>query len=158
MKEVEEYIKKLKNNQKRVKNPMILALIEQKINNISHMIEEFCKLRLKKSLFLVLKGKLLHKDVYCIDELQVFNPINKILDNYLKNLNFSLKGESPPKFSNDILDGEYFAIRFLKEVPQIIGADLKRYGPFLIDDIAILPKSNVETLLKHQAVTLINKK
>lgn len=49
-------------------------------------------------------------------------------------------------------------IRFLKEVPQIIGTDLKRYGPFLKEDIAVLPKKNIETLLAHHAVVLINNK
>ncbi|NVM56309.1 MAG: hypothetical protein HWN66_21610 [Candidatus Helarchaeota archaeon] len=115
-------------------------------------------MRLKKSLNLIMHGIPVQKNVLCIQELKVFNTISKTLNNYLENLNRLSKGESLQKSMDDALNGEYFVIRFLKDVPQIIGTDLKRYGPFLVDDIAILPKDNVETLLKHQAVAIINKK
>ncbi|MFX1293773.1 MAG: hypothetical protein ACFFD2_02770 [Promethearchaeota archaeon] len=133
-------------------------MIEQKISNLSYMIADLYKLRLKKSFNLIMNGRSLQKDVLCVEELNVFSSINKILNNYLENLNLLLKGETPQELKDDTLNGEYFVIRFLKDVPQIIGADLRQYGPFLIDDITVLPKKNVETLLAHKAVVLIKKK
>lgn len=41
-------------------------------------------------------------------------------------------------------------IRFLKSIDQIIGSDLKKYGPFEVEDVATLPFEN--------ALALINKK
>ena len=41
-------------------------------------------------------------------------------------------------------------IRFLKPIDQIIGSDLRKYGPFEAEDVATLPFEN--------ALALINKK
>lgn len=38
-------------------------------------------------------------------------------------------------------------LRFLKEVEQIVGTDLKKYGPFKTEDIATLPYENAHALI-----------
>ncbi len=38
-------------------------------------------------------------------------------------------------------------IRFLKEIDQIVGADLEKYGPFNSEDIATLPYENAQALI-----------
>jgi DNA replication factor GINS len=40
-------------------------------------------------------------------------------------------------------------VRFIKETPAIIGADMKTYGPFKVGDVASLPDENIEGLIKH---------
>jgi len=45
---------------------------------------------------------------------------------------------------------EYVKVRFLKEIPAIVGADMKTYGPFKEGDIAELPKENAEVLVKQK--------
>jgi len=44
---------------------------------------------------------------------------------------------------------QYVKVRFLKEVPAIVGADIKTYGPFKEGDIVELPKENAEVLVKQ---------
>jgi len=44
---------------------------------------------------------------------------------------------------------EYVEIRFLKDVPSIVGADMKVYGPFKEGDIAKLPKPNADIFVKQ---------
>jgi len=39
-------------------------------------------------------------------------------------------------------------IRFLKDCAEIVGTDLKTYGPFKKDDVAALPKENASILIK----------
>ncbi len=46
-------------------------------------------------------------------------------------------------------------VRFLVDIPAIIGADLKPYGPFKPEDIATLPLENVEILMKGKAAIKI---
>jgi len=46
-------------------------------------------------------------------------------------------------------------VRFLVEIPAIIGADLKPYGPFKPEDIATLPLENAEILMKGKAAIKI---
>jgi DNA replication factor GINS len=38
-------------------------------------------------------------------------------------------------------------IRFLKEVDQIVGADLEKYGPYKSEDVATLPYENAQALI-----------
>jgi len=155
LKQSGEYLKKMQQNQKAIKNKLNLMLIEQKLKNISYMIKEIYKIRFKKGLNLIMSDKPLQKDLLDVEEVKVFNTIGQTLAAHLKNIDSTLRGESTQKLADNQLSGDYFVIRFLKSVPEIYGTDLKRYGPFEIDDIAVLPKKNVELLLEHQAVMIV---
>ena len=50
---------------------------------------------------------------------------------------------SPEKKKDKLL------LRFVKDMPSIIGVDLKTHGPFLKEDIAVLPYENAESLLRQ---------
>jgi len=39
-------------------------------------------------------------------------------------------------------------LRFLQEIPAIIGSDMRTYGPFKVEDIATLPIENARILLE----------
>jgi len=63
-------------------------------------------------------------------------------------------------FSKDILRGHLSAIekdakqtmvvlRFVQEIPALVGSDLKTYGPFAAEDIATLPPENARILIKQ---------
>ncbi|MFX1364166.1 MAG: hypothetical protein ACFFCE_04280 [Promethearchaeota archaeon] len=47
---------------------------------------------------------------------------------------------------------EYTLVRFLKKTPPLVGIDLINYGPFEKEDIANLPKENVNILLSESVV------
>jgi len=40
-------------------------------------------------------------------------------------------------------------LRFVKEIPAIVGSDMKTYGPFEPEDIATLPLENARILIKQ---------
>jgi len=140
---------------KEAKNPIISELIAEQLKNLSYLVENFFKLRLQIIIKSIFNNKFLRKDSLCMEELKILNSATQLLESYLKNIKNISEGLTPQEITLDELTGDFFLIRFLKNVPQIIGADLKKYGPFLIDDIAILPKKEVETLLKREAVILI---
>jgi len=50
---------------------------------------------------------------------------------------------SPEKKKDKLL------LRFVKDMPSIIGVDMKTHGPFLKEDIAVLPYENAESLIRH---------
>ena len=39
-------------------------------------------------------------------------------------------------------------LRFIQEIPAIVGSDMKIYGPFKPEDIATLPLENARILIK----------
>jgi DNA replication factor GINS len=47
---------------------------------------------------------------------------------------------------------QLLVVRFLEEHPQLVGVDLKTYGPFKADDLAALPVENARLIIrKNQA-------
>ncbi len=46
-------------------------------------------------------------------------------------------------------------IRFLKEVDEIIGADLEKYGPFKTEDVATIPYENAQALIAKNIATKV---
>ena len=40
-------------------------------------------------------------------------------------------------------------VRFLRDVGEIMGFDLKRYGPFRVHDLAIVPAANAEVFVAN---------
>ena len=47
-------------------------------------------------------------------------------------------------------------VRFLKEVDEIIGVDLEKYGPFEVEDIATVPYENAQALIAKNAATVVH--
>lgn len=47
-------------------------------------------------------------------------------------------------------------VRFLKETDQIVGADLEKYGPFKVEDIATIPYDNAQALITKNIVAKIH--
>ena len=46
-------------------------------------------------------------------------------------------------------------IRFLSEVDEIVGADLEKYGPFKVEDIATIPYENAQALIAKNIATKV---
>jgi len=52
--------------------------------------------------------------------------------------------------------GRKITVRFLKPVDEIIGFDLKRYGPFKTQDLAIIPSANVDVLVANGEAIVVH--
>jgi len=48
---------------------------------------------------------------------------------------------------------EFVKVRFLKDMPAIVGADMKVYGHFAKGDVVELPKVNAEVIVKQEIAT-----
>ena len=46
-------------------------------------------------------------------------------------------------------------VRFLKEMDQMIGVDLTKYGPFKAEDVATIPYENAQALISKNIATKI---
>jgi len=43
----------------------------------------------------------------------------------------------------------------VKNIPAIMGADMKSYGPFVVEDVASLPELNARILIKQGLAVLV---
>jgi DNA replication initiation complex subunit (GINS family) len=77
--------------------------------------------------------------------------------------------EAYQAFSQDILRGQLSnvkkgekkvmtVLRFIQEIPALIGSDLKTYGPFAPEDIATLPPENARIFIKQGVAVEVDSK
>jgi DNA replication factor GINS len=86
-------------------------------------------------------------------EKQAYQDLSGISRHYEKLKEELLQGREP---SGPISrDRTMILVRFVKDVPSIIGVDLKTHGPFLKEDIAKLPFENAESLIRQGAAVEI---
>ncbi len=55
-------------------------------------------------------------------------------------------------FDNSI---EYSVIRILSDVPELVGEDLRIYGPFCPQDVVSIPKSNADIIISQRKAEII---
>ncbi len=91
---------------------------------------------------------------------EINTPINSNSIPILKPDEISTNMESKIAGNNQMLkknqDEEYILIRFTKNIPALVGKDLKVYGPFQKEDIAQLPIQNASILIEENAAIKIN--
>ena len=80
-------------------------------------------------------------------EKQVYQDLSGISRHYEKLKGELLQGREPSGPMRK--EKTMLLVRFVKDVPSIIGVDLKTHGPFLREDIAKLPFENAESLIRQ---------
>jgi DNA replication initiation complex subunit (GINS family) len=73
--------------------------------------------------------------------------LSNLSRHYRKFKEDTVQGIEPSNFPEKKKDR--LLLRFVKDMPSIIGVDLKTHGPFLREDIAILPYENAESLIRQ---------
>jgi DNA replication initiation complex subunit (GINS family) len=145
---IASYIKKMREENRMMDKKTIKAkLMDLEFKNVKVMAGELFLLRYRK-----LWEKALARETVAIDVLteEEEKLVAKILP----------LAESYHAFSKDILRGYLTAIekdakqtmmvlRFVQEIPALVGSDLKTYGPFAPEDIAALPPENARILIKQ---------
>lgn len=141
---IADYLKEIAKERKMLdKRTVKASLLRIEERNVKRMLNDITKARYNK---LIRKAKESEK----IHGLQPFEE-----NAYSKLVSFS---EIYQTFAKELLQGRHgkvksefkFAIlRILKDIPQIIGSDMKIYGPFKAEDIAVLPFENAKILVKQ---------
>jgi DNA replication initiation complex subunit (GINS family) len=139
------------------KNPVV-SLLEQEQTNVGLMVAELVWVRYRKILKRLLNGKKLPLDSLAAEEVALCNNIMPSTEAYCKFAEGLLEGkiqntvfvQSVAPTPNELGSTQNRVIlRFLKQIPCIIGSDMKSYGPFLLEDIASIPLENSKILIKQ---------
>lgn len=123
-------------------------LISQELSNVKRLMEELIRLRLKKIVNHATSAKPLKKETLVLEEERILLELRPSLENFQSFLKDFLRGRIS-KVEEKIEAPKRMLLRFVHEVPAIVGADLKVYGPFLVEDVATLPIENAKVLVKH---------
>jgi DNA replication factor GINS len=123
------------------------------MRNAKLMVHELIQTRYRKIIGKVAKGEEIPIDFFTPEEKMVYSklsPLAETVQGFTKEI---IRGHtSKVKTEAEI---RRVALRFLKDVPAIIGADMKTYGPYKTEDIASLPVGNAKILKKQGLVETV---
>lgn len=144
---ISNYIKSLKEKNEETSDAIQCSLLSKELSHAICMIEELISTRYKKIINFSEKGKPIALESLPLEEKNIFSNLFSFIKKYQifkkKILQSNVTKKEVKKSKNRII------LRFLKDVPKLIGIDLKSYGPFLAEDVASLPFENAELLIKQ---------
>jgi DNA replication factor GINS len=143
---VREYIEQVLEQQRSKEiTSLQRQLIETELANLQFMMKSLLQMRVQKILLLVMDQEVDY-DLLTRSERRFVDQISRNLTSVLMpadELFTPLQTESSSQLQ---------LIRFLEDHPQLVGVDLKTYGPFRADDLATLPAENARLIIrKNQA-------
>jgi DNA replication factor GINS len=143
-----EYVKKLKEESRMLDKRTVKAnLLRREMQNMKRMVKELIRARYRKILNQAARGEEVSRELLTVEDEQIYAkilPLAEIVSNFAAEI---LHGHEHGTISE--LKHRRTAMRLLKDVPAIIGADMKTYGPFKTEDVASLPVENARILVKQ---------
>ena len=145
---VAEYSRKLREESRMLDKRTVKArLLRSESQNVQRMLRELTRSRYKKLLKIATGGEKVPSEFLTEEEDKLLTRVSPLAEAYRVFAAGLLKGQLM-KMTVQQQEG-LVALRFLEEVPAIIGADMKPYGPFKAEDIASLPLENAKVLIKQ---------
>jgi len=142
------YIKRLKEaNRMLDKRTTKAKLLDNEFRNVKIMIGELFGLRYKKLGENAFARETVARDALTKEEEKLYGEVLPLAEAWYV-------------FSKDILHGrlsrldkgaqqKMMVLRFILEIPALVGSDMKTYGPFGPEDVATLPPENARILIKQ---------
>ncbi|MEM4733003.1 MAG: hypothetical protein QXD70_00560 [Candidatus Bathyarchaeia archaeon] len=145
---VARYLQKIKEESRMLDKKIVKAvLLERELQHANRMIKALVWLRYRKLLRIISKTQKVPAESLAAEEIKLWTNFASFAEAYEKFaenlLRAQLSAENAPKPHKRV------ALRFLKEIPAIIGADMKTYGPFMAEDVASVPVENAKILIKQ---------
>jgi len=142
---VASYVRRLKETQRNLDQRSLKAiLLDEETKRIERLVVELIDRRLSK---IWLTSQTNAQVTAHSSEKWAQEELSTLARHYRKFKEDTVQGiepsNSPEKKKDKLL------LRFVKDIPSIIGVDLKTHGPFLKEDIAVLPYENAESLIRQ---------
>lgn len=143
-----DYIKKLRDESRMLDEKTVRAkLLRRESNYVKKMVNDLIRLRYKKALRKATEGNIVAKEALTYEEEKLLGEASPSIEAYQTLQKDILSGRSPRMKVKE--KPKAIILRFIQEIPAIIGADMKTYGPFKPEDIASLPIENAKILIKQ---------
>jgi len=144
-----DYAKKIKEESRMLDKRTVKAnLLRREMQNMKRMVNELVSARYRKILNKAARGEEISRDSLTPEDSIVYDKVSPLTEMVSSFASEIMHGREP-KASSEVKHTRV-AIRLLKDVPAIIGADLKTYGPFKTEDVASLPHENARILIKQR--------
>lgn len=142
------YVKKIREEGRMLDQKTTRArLMQREFGNVRKLVRDLIRLRYEKALRKSMAGKIVPSDVLTEEEERLHKDILPSIEAYHALLKELLRGRLPHMEKEE--KPKEMMVRILREIPAIIGSDMKAYGPFKPEDIATLPAENAKILIKQ---------
>jgi DNA replication factor GINS len=142
-----DYVKSLREESRMLDRKALKArLMLRELENVKKLTKELVQLRYKKTLNETITGKVVPGDVLTEEEEGLHKAILPLAESYKAFLKDILRGHSSPVKREE--KPKRMLLRFLQDIPAVIGSDMRTYGPFKAEDIATLPIENARIFLE----------
>lgn len=150
-KEIASYAKRLEEAARNLDAKSLKAIIiEEESQRLSQLLIQLLDRRMEK---LWAQSESNQSVILEPPENQSYKEITDLVRHHQKVKEELLHGRAPSSIART--DNGPLMVRFVKDVPSIIGVDLKTHGPFNKEDIAKLPHENAESLIRQGAAVEI---
>jgi DNA replication factor GINS len=166
---ISNYLRHLKEENMLDQKSIKMKLIEHEAENVKFMLDELLDLRYRKIIKNISRNQKVPFELLTVEEKKMAETFSTFSSSYKKfreDLKQGLLEESPSmkvvmKTNNKTAPSpaadaqKRVTVRFVKNIPAIMGADMKSYGPFNAEDVASLPALNAQILVKQGLAVLI---
>jgi DNA replication initiation complex subunit (GINS family) len=145
---IADYITKMRQENRMLDKKTTKAkLLDNEFRNVRIMLDEILQCRYKKFLQKALDKEAVPKEGLTEEERKLYGEILSLPETYKDFAKNLLRGHSSTvrKAAKHTLT----VLRFVQDIPALVGADMKTYGPFAPEDIAPLPPENARILIKQ---------
>jgi len=143
-----QYVKRLREEGRMLDEKTTRArLLLRESKNVKKLSRELIRLRYEKVLRKVMAGETVVKEGLSEGEERLCNEMVSSVESYQSLLKGVLSGRA---LSVEVEErAQKRVLRFLREIPAIVGTDMKIYGPFKPEDVASVPVENAKVLIKR---------
>jgi len=145
---IADYVKKIREESRMLDEKTTKAkLLKRELENVNNMAKELFQLRYKKLREKALARGTVPRAVLTEEEEKLHGKILPLAEAYQAFLKDILKGRLSRIEKEE--EPKKMLLRFVKEIPAIVGSDMKTYGPFEPEDVATLPSENARILIRQ---------
>jgi DNA replication factor GINS len=163
---VSQYLKHIKEENKVLEKKTVkMSLLEHESVNVERMLKELLVSRYRKIIKTVTKTQKLPTELLTVEEGRMCETFADFTKSFHKFADELMQGQLTVEPIRAVVKTETNAvatqphkrstIRFLKNIPAIMGSDMKSYGPFVAEDVASLPPQNAQILVKQGLAVLV---
>jgi DNA replication factor GINS len=147
-----EYVQKIREESRMLDKKAVKAgLLGRELEHVQRMVGELVWARYKKLVSLVTESQKVPSELLAVEEASLCSGFLSFVEAYHAFVKKLVQGQVLEVAFANITRNPHkrIALRFLKAIPAVVGADMKTYGPFLAEDVASLPVENAKILVKR---------
>lgn len=148
------FLTKIKGNKKDFNNESLEhALSKKEFHKIEKLVLETIEIRFQKMVKTISSGNQVPSKVLTKEENIIYEELIKGFQSFENFKNEILRGEIDKKSGSEenSIEDTKVLVRFVEDVPSLMGVDMKTYGPFRKEDIAMLLIDNANVLIDRGA-------